>query len=42
MNDNEGENDGVVATSSSVFGIWMGTRANDHFRWLDMLARSGY
>ncbi|MFN3197447.1 MAG: esterase/lipase family protein [Bradymonadia bacterium] len=36
VRDNEGENDGVVATESSIFGIWMGTRANDHFRWTQL------
>lgn len=31
--DREGPNDGVVATQSAQFGIFMGIRANDHFRW---------
>jgi hypothetical protein len=29
----EGPGDGVVATSSAQFGIYMGVRANDHFHW---------
>ena len=33
VRDREGRNDGVVALDSSVFGIYMGVRSNDHFRW---------
>jgi pimeloyl-ACP methyl ester carboxylesterase len=29
----EGASDGVVATNSARFGIYMGIRANDHFHW---------
>jgi hypothetical protein len=29
----EGASDGVVATKSARFGIYMGVRANDHFHW---------
>ena len=29
----EGASDGVVATESAEFGIYMGIRANDHFHW---------
>ena len=29
----EGAGDGVVATRSAEFGIYMGIRANDHFHW---------
>ena len=28
-----GRNDGVVSTCSARFGIFMGIRSNDHFRW---------
>jgi hypothetical protein len=29
----EGPSDGVVATESAEFGVYMGIRANDHFHW---------